>query len=102
MADADTRRMAVNEVRVRAGLPHVLNSRCSPPSAVQLRIARAAKGEHLIRFVDAFFDEGKISIALEFADAGSMDDIIRCRAMYCVVPQYGCCRATVRYRATVW
>jgi serine/threonine protein kinase len=55
MADADTRRMAVNE----------------------LRIARAARGEHLIRFVDAFFDEGKISIALEFADAGSLDDVIR-------------------------
>ena len=41
MADADTRRMAVNE----------------------LRIARAAQGEHIIRMIDAFFEEGKISSA---------------------------------------
>ena len=38
MADADTRRMAVNE----------------------LRLASSAHAEHLIRFVDAFFDEVRV------------------------------------------
>ena len=56
MADRDTRHMAVNELR----LAH-----------------KSSQGEHLIRFVDAFFDEGKILIAMEFADGGSMDDAIQ-------------------------
>ena len=56
MADRDTRHMAVNELR----LAH-----------------KASQGEHLIRFVDAFFDEGKILIAMEFADGGSLDDAIQ-------------------------
>ena len=56
MADRDTRHMAVNELR----LAH-----------------KSSRGEHLIRFVDAFFDEGKILIAMEFADGGSMDDAIQ-------------------------
>ncbi len=55
MADADTRRMAVNE----------------------LRLASSAHAEHLVRFVDAFFDDGKISILMEFADGGSLDDVIK-------------------------
>ena len=46
MADRDTRHMAVNELR----LAH-----------------KSSQGEHLIRFVDAFFDEGKILIAMECA-----------------------------------
>jgi len=39
MADRDTRHMAVNELR----LAH-----------------KASQGEHLIRFVDAFFDEVRV------------------------------------------
>jgi len=56
MADKDTRHMAVNELR----LAH-----------------KSSRGDHLIHFVDAFFDEGKIVIAMEFADGGSMDDAIQ-------------------------
>ena len=56
MADKDLRHMAVNELR----LAH-----------------KSSQGDHLIRFVDAFFDEGKIIIAMEFADAGSLDDAIQ-------------------------
>ena len=52
MADNDLRHMAVNELR----LAH-----------------KASQGDHLIKFIDAFFDEGKISICMEFADAGSFE-----------------------------
>ena len=44
----------------------------------ELRLAhKASNGDHLIKFIDAFFDEGKIVIAMEFADGGSMDDVIQ-------------------------
>ena len=56
MADKDLRHMAVNELR----LAH-----------------KASQGDHLIKFIDAFFDEGKISICMEFADAGSFEDVIQ-------------------------
>ncbi|KAL1520278.1 hypothetical protein AB1Y20_023745 [Prymnesium parvum] len=55
MADTDARHMAVNE----------------------LKIAHNAHCPHLIRFVDAFFNEGKISIVMELADGGSLDDVIK-------------------------
>ena len=56
MANTGTRRMAVNE----------------------LRIAHQAQGrsKHLIAFVDAFFSDGNISIAMEYADAGSVADVM--------------------------
>ena len=56
MAYKDLRHMAINELR----LAH-----------------KASNGDHLIKFIDAFFDEGKIVIAMEFADGGSMDDVIQ-------------------------
>ena len=56
MADNDLRHMAVNELR----LAH-----------------KASQGDHLIKFIDAFFNEGKICICMEFADAGSLDDVIQ-------------------------
>ena len=39
--------------------------------------SRRRAREHLVRFVDAFFDDGKISILMEFADGGSLDDVIK-------------------------
>lgn len=54
MADRGTRHMAMNE----------------------LRIAQRARSEHIIEFFDAFFDEGKIAIVLEFADRGSLEELI--------------------------
>jgi len=57
MADEDTRHMAVNELKIAN--------------------KHAAHAEHLVRFVDAYFHNDKICIALEFADAGSFEDIIR-------------------------
>ena len=56
MADKDLRSMAVNELR----LAHA-----------------AANGDHLVQFKNAFFNEGKICICMEFADAGSLDDVIQ-------------------------
>jgi len=55
IADTDARHMAVNE----------------------LQIARNAHCPHLIQFIDAFFNEGKISIVMEFADGGALDDVIK-------------------------
>ena len=55
IADTDARHMAVNE----------------------LKIARSAHCPNLIQFIDAFFNEGKIAIVMEFADGGSLDDVIR-------------------------
>jgi hypothetical protein len=48
MADEDTRKMAINEL--------------------QIANKHAAHAEHLVRFVDAYFDNDKICIAMEFAD----------------------------------
>ena len=56
MADDDTRRMAVNELRIAH---------------------RHAHAQHLVNFVDAFFADGKICIAMEFMDAGSFEGIIK-------------------------
>ena len=49
MADEDTRHMAVNELKIAN--------------------KHAAHAEHLVRFVDAYFHNDKICIAMEFADA---------------------------------
>jgi hypothetical protein len=57
MADDDTRRMAVNELRIAH--------------------RHAAHAEHLVHFVDAYFAADKICIAMEFADAGSFEDVIK-------------------------
>ena len=57
MANADTRRMAINELRIAHD--------------------HASHAEHLIHFVDAFFSGDKICICMEFADAGSFDDVIK-------------------------
>ena len=56
MADEDTRHMAVNELKIAN--------------------RHAAHAEHLVRFVDAYFHNDKICIAMEFADAGSFEDVI--------------------------
>ena len=56
-ADPATRRMAVNE----------------------LKLAQKTMGTHphIMRFIDAYFDEGAVLILMELADAGSLDDAIR-------------------------
>lgn len=55
MCDADTMHMTINE----------------------LKILDKAHSDHLVAFVDAFFDNGRIFLALEFCDAGSLDDVLR-------------------------
>ena len=60
MADDDTRRMAVNELRISH--------------------KHARHAHYLVRFLDAFFHDGKICIAMEFCDAGSYQDIIKASA----------------------
>ena len=57
MADDDTRHMACNELRIAH--------------------KHAAHAEHLVHFVDAYFSNDKICIAMEFADAGSYEDVIQ-------------------------
>jgi len=42
----------------------------------ELRMLSSARSEHLIRLFDAFFADGKISLCMEFADAGSLADIL--------------------------
>ena len=56
MADEDTRHMAVNEIKIAN--------------------KHAAHAEHLVKTVDAYFHKDKICIAMEFADAGSFEDVI--------------------------
>jgi len=56
-ADDQTRRMAVNELKM--GHKH------------------AGHADYLVQFIDAFFVEGKICIAMEFADAGSLEDVYK-------------------------
>lgn len=55
MCDADTMHMTMNEIQ----------------------ILHKAHSDHLVRFIDAFFDNGRIYLALEFCDAGSLDDVIK-------------------------
>lgn len=55
MCDQDTMHMTMNEI----GILHKAHS------------------EYLVSFIDAFFDNGRIYLALEFCDAGSLDDVIK-------------------------
>jgi serine/threonine protein kinase len=57
LADDDTRRMACNELRIAH--------------------KHASHADHLVHFVDAFFHNDRICIAMEFCDAGSYEDVIR-------------------------
>mmetsp|Transcript_35133 Transcript_35133/g.102987 ORF Transcript_35133/g.102987 Transcript_35133/m.102987 type:complete len:299 (-) Transcript_35133:68-964(-) len=45
----------------------------------ELKLAQKAAGahQHMMRFIDAYFDEGHVLILMELADAGSLDDAIR-------------------------
>jgi serine/threonine protein kinase len=55
MCDQDTMHMTINEIK----------------------ILHKAHSDHLVSFIDAFFDNGRIYLALEFCDAGSLDDVIK-------------------------
>mmetsp|Transcript_21652 Transcript_21652/g.58268 ORF Transcript_21652/g.58268 Transcript_21652/m.58268 type:complete len:342 (-) Transcript_21652:222-1247(-) len=55
MADQDTMHMTINEIK----------------------ILHKAHSDHLVSFIDAFFDNGRIYLALEFCNAGSLDDVIK-------------------------
>jgi len=56
IADEDTRRMAVNELKIAH--------------------RHARKADHLVHFVDAFYTGDQLLIAMEFADGGDMKDVI--------------------------
>jgi len=43
----------------------------------EIKILHKAHSDHLVSFIDAFFDNGRIYLALEFCDAGSLDDVIK-------------------------
>lgn len=58
MCDQDAMHMSINEI-------NLLNN---------------AHSDYLVKFVDAFFDNGRIYLALEYCDAGSLHDVIRLTA----------------------
>jgi len=59
MCDADTMHMTMNEIQ----------------------ILHKAHSDHLVSFIDAFFDNGRIYLALEFCDAGSLTVLVRYRSL---------------------